>query len=172
VKPIIETERLVLREINPEHDFEGWAEACADADTMRFIGGNALNEQLAWRNMAMIMGHWAIHGFGFFSVIEKSSGKWIGRIGPWGPLGWPQPEIGWMIHPVHTRKGFAAEAGAACIDYAFNTLGWNDVIHMIADGNDGSIAVAEKIGSTYRETVNEIGGVYEGKAYIYGQSKA
>lgn len=171
MKPIIETERLILRAINPVTDFEAWAEACADEDTMCFIGGCALNRPLAWRNMATIMGHWQIRGYGFFSVIEKETNQWVGRVGPWYPMGWEQPEIGWMIHPNHTRKGFAFEAGAACIDYVFNTLGWDETIHMIGDGNVGSIAVAEKLGSKLIKTVTEIGGVFEGKAYVYGQSK-
>ncbi len=171
MKTMIETDRLILRKIDPDADFEAWAEACADADTMRFIGGSALNRPLAWRNMALIIGHWSIHGYGFFSVIDKSTNLWVGRVGPWGPLGWPQPEIGWMIHPAHTRKGYAAEAGRACIDYAFNTLGWDSVVHMIGDGNVGSIAVAEKLGSSRLKTVDEIGGVFKGKAYIYGQDK-
>ena len=32
-----------------------------------------------------------------FSVIEKDSGRWIGRIGPWQPEGWPGTEVGWSL---------------------------------------------------------------------------
>ncbi len=170
-KPIIETDRLILREIDPEHDFEGWAEVCADAQTMRYIGGDVLSRPQAWRNMATVMGHWQIRGYGFFSLIEKSTGKWVGRAGPWNPGGWPQPEVGWTIHPAHTRKGYGAEAGRASIDYAFDVLGWDEVAHVIADGNVASMALAEKLGSKRQKEIDEIPGVFEGKAYSYGQGK-
>ncbi len=67
------------------------------------------------------------------------------RVGPWNPLGWPQPEVGWTISPHHLRRGYAAEAGRASIDYAFSVLGWKEVVHVILEGNVGSIAVAEKL---------------------------
>jgi len=169
--PIIETDRLILREIDPTHDFEGWAEVCADADTMRYIGGDVLSRPQAWRNMAMVMGHWKIRGYGFFSLIEKATGKWVGRAGPWFPEGWPQPEVGWTIHPAHTRKGYGMEAGRASIDYAFGVLGWDKVAHVIADGNVASMALAEKLGSKRLKEIDGIPGVFEGKAYIYGQDR-
>ena len=46
--------------------------------------------------MTMI-GSWHATGFAMFSVIEKSSGRWVGRLGPWMPEGWPGPEVGWAI---------------------------------------------------------------------------
>ena len=42
-------------------------------------------------------GSWALNGFGMFSVIEKASGLWLGRIGPWRPDGWPGNEVGWGL---------------------------------------------------------------------------
>jgi hypothetical protein len=32
-------------------------------------------------------GAWSLTGVGMFSLIERSSGRWLGRIGPWTPLG-------------------------------------------------------------------------------------
>ena len=39
----LHTERLTLRPIDMDADFEAFAEAYADADTMRFIGGSPLS---------------------------------------------------------------------------------------------------------------------------------
>ena len=64
-------------------------------------------------------GAWAIQGFAMFSVIEKVSGRWIGRIGPWQPEGWPGTEIGWGIVRDRCGFGYATEAAAATIDWAF-----------------------------------------------------
>ena len=91
----IETERLVLRPPQAE-DFDGWAANMADAESARFIGG-LQPRAVAWRGFLTMVGSWAIQGFGMFSVIEKSSGRWIGRMGPWFPEGWPGREVGWGL---------------------------------------------------------------------------
>ena len=47
-----------------------------------------------------------------FSVFEKDSGRWIGRLGPWEPHGWPGKEVGWGIVPMHpVSRLFADEQG-------------------------------------------------------------
>lgn len=168
---IIETERLILREIDPERDFEAWAESMADENTVRYLGAKPMGRVEAWRNMAASIGHWSIRGFGFFSLELKSSGEWVGRAGPWFPEGWPAPEVGWTISPAHLRQGYATEAGRASIDYAFNTLGWDSVIHCIMDGNVASIGVAEKLGSRLLRAQQGLPGITEEKVMIYGQDR-
>lgn len=165
----IETERLILRDIDPERDFEAWARTMADERTVRFTEGRVLDRVRAWRHMAALMGHWQIRGYGFFSVEEKETGEWVGRVGPWYPEGWPAPEIGWTIAPDHWGKGYATEAARASLDYVFNTLGWPRVIHVILKGNDRSIAVAEKIGSSLIGTQQGLPGVTDEEVLIYGQ---
>jgi RimJ/RimL family protein N-acetyltransferase len=83
-------------------------------------------------------------------VIEKASGRWIGRLGPWQPEGWPGAEIGWGLTPAAWGKGYATEGAAAAIDWAFDSLGWDDVIHCIAADNRPSARVAERLGSARR----------------------
>ena len=56
MNPIIETDRLILRHIDMERDFAGFCEAMADAETMRFIGGEPLCRAGTWRSMAMLVG--------------------------------------------------------------------------------------------------------------------
>ncbi len=166
---IIETERLILRPIDPQRDFEGWARTMANEDTVRYLGGTVMSRADAWRNMALVIGHWQIRGFGFFSLEERTSGEWVGRVGPWYPEGWPQPEVGWTISPDHLRKGYAAEAGRASIDYVFKVLGWKQVVHVILKGNVGSIAVAEKLGSSFRGEKDNLPGVTTEPVLVYGQ---
>jgi RimJ/RimL family protein N-acetyltransferase len=96
-----------------------------------------------------VMGSWSAHGYGFFSVIEKSSGEWVGRLGPWQPEGWPGTEVGWGIKESEAGKGYASEGAAAAIRWAFEHLGWSEVIHTIAEDNVTSKRVAEKLGSRY-----------------------
>ena len=167
---IIETERLILREIDPERDFESWAKTMADENTVRYLGSKPMNRAQAWRSMAMVIGHQAIRGYGFFSLESKQTGEWVGRVGPWFPEGWPEPEIGWTIAPDHLRKGYAFEAARASIDYAFNTLGWSRVIHVIVEGNQASIALAKKLGSSFVRAEQGLEGVTDKKVVIYAQN--
>lgn len=39
----LETERLILRPVDPERDFDAWAAAMADANTMRYLGAPPMN---------------------------------------------------------------------------------------------------------------------------------
>ncbi|MEN7344084.1 MAG: GNAT family N-acetyltransferase [Pseudomonadota bacterium] len=166
----IETDRLILRTIDPERDLDAWADAMADEETVKYIGGQTMDRAQSWRNMAMVMGHWQIRGYGFFSVEEKSTGDWVGRVGPWNPEGWPQPEIGWTIARPHWGKGYASEAATASLTYVRDVLRWESVIHAILDGNDASASVAKKIGSTKIREQQGLGGVTDGLVWIYGQT--
>jgi len=165
----IETERLILREIDPERDFEAWARSMADPETVRYIGGKVLDRAQAWRHMASLIGHWQIRGYGFFSVETKASGEWVGRVGPWYPEGWPEPEVGWTIAREQWGKGYATEAGKAAVAFAFRELGWHRVIHVILTGNERSVAVAERLGSRYIRTEPGLPGVTDHEVLVYGQ---
>lgn len=168
---VIETERLILRHIDMNRDLDSWTEMMSDEETVRFIGGQTMCRAASWRNMAMLIGHQQVRGYGFYSVIEKSSGEFAGRIGPWFPEGWPEPEIGWTVHPRHTRKGYAKEAGAACVKYVFETLGWDRVIHVIAEDNIASIKTAEAIGSRKMFHLDYLAPFGPGNFWAYGQER-
>jgi len=143
--PVLETERLILRPPE-ERDLEPMCALMDDEETTRFIGG-VQSPPLVWRALCGIVGHWAMRGYGFFVVEDKGSGEWLGRVGPWYPHGWPQPEIGWTISRDHWGKGYAAEAATRCMDWVFDDLGWTDVIHLIDVKNVASAGVAKKLGS-------------------------
>jgi RimJ/RimL family protein N-acetyltransferase len=144
--PVIETKRLVLREWRNE-DLDGYAAMKQDAELSKFIGG-VQERNDAWRTLAYVAGHWLLRGFGFWSVVEKASGKAVGYCGPYYPLGWPEPEIGWGIYPGFGGKGFATEAAKASLHFAYQQLKWTTAISLIADENAASKAVAQKLGAT------------------------
>ncbi len=144
--PVIETARLLLR-VPQLGDFERYAELFADEEASRHIGG-VLPRGAAWRRFLQMPGAWALQGFAMFSVVEKASGQWIGQMGPWRPDGWPGNEIGYAFHPRAWGRGYALESAAAAIDWAFDTLGWDEIIHCISPGNLASKKVAHRLGST------------------------
>jgi RimJ/RimL family protein N-acetyltransferase len=141
----IETARLILRLPRLE-DLDPLAEMMTDYESAKFIGGVA-PRAVSWRALMTLIGSWHAHGFAMFSVIEKSSGRWIGRLGPWQPEGWPGTEIGWAIARDCWGKGYAPEGAIAATDWAFDNLGWTNVIHSIDPANIASQQVAKKLGS-------------------------
>ena len=145
--PILETERLLLR-VQQAGDFERYAEMLAHPSSLH-IGGPLLRHE-AWRRFLQMPGAWMVQGFAMFSVVEKSSGRWMGQAGPWCPDGWPGTEVGYSFHMDARGKGYATEACAAAMDYAFDTLGWDEVIHLISPENTASQTVAQRLGSRNR----------------------
>ena len=146
--PTLETERLILR-VPESGDFERFAQMFADENAARHIGGQ-LPRAAAWRRFLQMPGAWLMQGFAMFSVVEKSSGRWLGQLGPWQPEGWPGTEVGWSFHPDAWGKGYALEAGRTAVDWAFEHLGWTEVIHSIDPDNAASIKLAERLGSRNR----------------------
>lgn len=144
----IETQRLILRPPQIE-DFERFAQALADPEASRYIGGQQ-PRAAAWRKFLQMPGAWAVQGFAMFSVLDRKTGLWLGQIGPWKPDGWPGNEIGYSFHPDAWGHGYATEAGAASIDWALDNLGWNDFIHCIDPANTASQHVAQRLGSANR----------------------
>jgi RimJ/RimL family protein N-acetyltransferase len=144
-EPKIETARLLLR-LPRREDFDRYADMHGDEETARHIGG-AMPRGASWRKFLQMPGAWAMQGYAMFSVVEKSSGKWIGQVGPWQPEGWPGTEVGWAFHRDSWGKGYAREGAIATIDWAFANLGWTEVIHSINAQNTPSQELAKRLGS-------------------------
>jgi RimJ/RimL family protein N-acetyltransferase len=146
--PVLETRRLILR-VPSREDFDAFAAMNTDAETMRFIGGT-LPRAASWRKFLQMPGAWLLQGYAMFSVIEKSSGRWLGQLGPWQPEGWPGTEIGWGLAREAQGQGYATEAGEAAMAWAFEHLGWDEVIHSIHPDNVASQKLALRLGATNR----------------------
>lgn len=160
--PTVETERLRLRPF-VEDDLEPFAAINADSETMQFIGnGVVLDRAQTWRAMASFLGHWRLRSYGIWAVEVKETAEFIGRTGLFNPEGWPGLEAGWLLDRRHWGKGYATEAGAASIQYAWDELGADRVISLIRPANHRSIRVAEKLGE---RLVDEID--FDGPALVY-----
>lgn len=166
----LETERLILRPPRIE-DFDAWARFMDDEVATRFIGGRQ-DRPTAWRHFMSMCGCWHMTGIAMFSVIEKTTGLWVGRLGPWNPEGWPEPEIGWGIAREHWGKGYASEGAAAAMDYAFDVLGWEKTIHCIDANNAASQGVAKRLGSRNLGRVRMPPPFTDAPVDAWGQSRA
>ncbi|MDQ3811877.1 MAG: GNAT family N-acetyltransferase [Chloroflexota bacterium] len=145
--PTLETERLVLRPLAAA-DFEAWAEMYADPEFTGSLGyPDPLDRAEAWRMLALVVGHWALRGFGMWAVAERREpARLIGRIGCHQPEGWPDFEVGWGLARPYWGHGYATEGARAALGYAFDVLERPRVISLISPANTRSAAVARRLG--------------------------
>lgn len=155
--PELTTERLRLRAFR-ESDFEAYAAIMADPEVTRFLGsGPPLSRADAWRQMAMILGHWVLRGFGLWAVEELETGRLIGRIGCHYPEGFPAFEIGYTLGREAWGRGYAREGAAAALAYARNVLHRREIVSIIRPDNLRSQRVAQSLGALPAETVEFFG---------------
>ncbi|MEM6596307.1 MAG: GNAT family N-acetyltransferase [Pseudomonadota bacterium] len=149
--PVLTTERLTLR--GPiESDVEAVIAFFADENRSEGFGG-ALERQDAWRWWGLMIGHWVIRGYGYWTVTETSGDDTpLGIVGLWNPDGWPEPEIGWVMFEGSEGKGIAFEAATEVRRYAYDVLGWTTLTSNIVPGNDRSAALADRLGAVHERT--------------------
>jgi RimJ/RimL family protein N-acetyltransferase len=161
------TERLLLRMFRQD-DFEGYARMLADPEVTRYLGdGKPVARPAAWRQMAMLIGHWQLRGYGLWAVEEQGSGTLIGRIGIFNPEGWPGVEVGWMLRRESWGQGLATEGARAALAYAFTELNQPHIVSLIRPNNLASIRVAEKLGEALEDSID----MYGKQALVYGISQ-
>lgn len=148
----LQSDRLFLRQWRAE-DIEPYARFFADQDRARYFGGRR-NADDAWRHMAMMIGHWHLNGFGYWALEEITSGTFVGCVGLWKSLEWPELELGYWIDDRQKRRGFAEEAARECITYARDTLKSPTLVSYIAPDNIPSQKLATKLGASYEQTID------------------
>ena len=160
----LETNRLILRDFTPE-DFSLLHEILSDAETMKHYPHPFQPEDTKnWikRNRT----RYATDGFGLWAVELKETGKLIGDCGitMQNIHGNLVPEIGYHINKKYQKQGYATEAAAACMKYAFQELGFPKIYSYMKYTNEASARVAIKNGmqfvEKYEDAVNTITKVY------------
>jgi RimJ/RimL family protein N-acetyltransferase len=163
--PSLLTPRLRLRGFVAA-DLDAYAAICADPEVMQHIGdGGPVGRDIAWRQMAMFVGHWPLRGYGHWAVDEKVSDgrgghRWalVGRVGFLHPEGWPGNELGWLLARQAWGKGYAFEAASAARALGRDHLGITDLISLIRPDNQRSIALAQRLGAVNAGEIDFLGG--------------
>jgi RimJ/RimL family protein N-acetyltransferase len=141
----LETERLLLRPFGVE-DLDEFAALHADPEVTRFI--RPLDRTEAEERLQRDEVEWRERGHGLLAVLDRESGRFLGRA---GLKHWPQfdeTELGWVLRRDAWGQGYATEAAQACIDWGFAELEVPYLTAMISPGNARSIGVAERLGLT------------------------
>ena len=150
----LETDRLILR-LPEERDIDAYVAFLTDE--VRAAGfGPEKSRARAWRWFAMNIGHWALHGHGYFTMEWKDTGEACGMTGVWFPEGWPEPELGWVVFEGFEGRSIAAEGAARARQWAYEDMGFTTMTSNIVPGNTRSIALAERLGARYERTYENV----------------
>lgn len=148
--PTLTTDRLILR--SPENgDIDAYVAFMMDESRATGFGYYD-NRPDAWRWFGLNVGHWHMRGYGYFTVVDRETGKPAGLTGIWNPDGWPEPELGWVVFDGFEGKGIAYEAALRARDWAYSDMNFTTMTSNIVPGNTRSIALAERMGAKYERT--------------------
>lgn len=89
---------------------------------------------------------YAFYGYGMWTVLEKSSGKIIGRAGISWREGFDIPELGFVIAVPYQHQGYAYEVCKAILEYGKAELGFSCIQALVINENESSKALCRKLG--------------------------
>ena len=151
---MIESPRLLLREWK-ESDNEAFAAMGADKEVMEHFPSTLSPAQSA-AFVTRVRQHFVDYGYGFWAVECKNGTPFIGFVGLMH-VGFeahftPAVEIGWRLAREAWGRGYASEAAAAALRWAFDSLGLDQVVSFTVPPNTASRRVMERIGMAHDPT--------------------
>ena len=147
--PVLHTPRLTLRLPQPS-DWPA-VSAFGQSARARFVGGAEPDEFQRWRAFLAVSGHWALKGFGFFTVLHGDLP--VGRVGVIEHIMWPEPELGYHLFDGFEGHGFVTEAAIAVREWAATEKGLGPLVSYIDPANAQSQRVAQRLGATYESDI-------------------
>ncbi len=162
--PRLETERLVLRAPRPG-DFGPYAAFFASARAERERG--VQDRCGAWAEFCKAIAPWVLYGYGAFSVAGRADETYLGEVGIFRDLEYPEPELGWMLTEAAEGHGYAAEAALAVRAWAAEAHGLTGLVSYINPGNARSIRLAERLGALRDDAAPLPGGWTRDTTLVY-----
>jgi RimJ/RimL family protein N-acetyltransferase len=159
--PTVTTERLRLRAFRAG-DLDPYAAMQANPEVMRhLVTGRTSTRVEVWRTMATSLGAWVLRGYGMWACERSDGGAFIGSIGIFHPLDWPEPEIAYSLDQPYWGQGFATEASGAARNWLFAHFSLPRAASFIRRDNHASKRVAAKLGAVCERTFELRGSLYE-----------
>ena len=161
MKALLETERLILREILPT-DIEGMFELDSNPIVHKYLGNKPLKTKYDSEKIIQnIIKQYEERGIGRWAAIEKSTGDFIGwsglklNTGEKDSLNGKQNfyDIGYRFIPRYWGKGYATESAIVALDYGFKVKQYETIVGVALTDNIGSNKVLQKIGLQHIEAL-------------------
>ncbi len=124
----------------------------ADPRVTEFLGRSytrALSESQAFAMRRQL----ELLGYGWWVVEVRGGAPFAGVVAlqdvPFEAPFTPAREVGWRFAYDHWGHGYATEGARAALDFAFERLGWHEVVAFTAALNLRSQKVMERLGMTH-----------------------
>lgn len=104
---------------------------------------------------------YGFYGYGMWSIVQKESGRVIGRAGLSWREGFDVPEIGYVIEAPCQGMGYAYEVCSAILKYGMEELEFQKIQALVEPGNEASVRLCRKLGMEWEETVKDREKVYD-----------
>jgi RimJ/RimL family protein N-acetyltransferase len=159
--PTVTTARVRLRAFRAG-DLDAFAAMQANPEVMRhLVTGRTATRIEVWRTMAGFLGQWALRGYGMWACERLDDGAFVGSVGVFRPLDWPEPEIAYSLDLPFWGQGLATEAATAARAWLFNRLPLPRAASFIRPANQRSKRVAERLGAVCEQTFALRGSTFE-----------
>lgn len=143
---ILTTKRCVIREI-AEDDLDELYEVYANPSITRYTEGLYQDREKERAYIKEYIGQvYELCGFGVWAVVDKATGKLIGRAGLAWREGFETPELGYIISADYQRQGIATEVCGAILKFAEKELQFPMIRVLFEKENTASFKLCKKLG--------------------------
>ena len=151
---VLETERLILREVEPA-DASFVLELLNSPGFLENIGDRGVRDEDEARTYIQerVIGSYNQHGFGMWLTIQKLDNTPVGLAGLVKRDGLDVPDVGYAFAQRAWGQGYATEVAAAVLAHAQGPMGIPKLAAITTLENFASMAVLRKIGFTYQGTI-------------------
>ena len=151
MKTILETERLLLREISLD-DTSDMFRLHSNAKVQKFTGDPLIaSVEDMEQAIQTRINNYKKYGYGRWATFIKSDMQFIG----WSGLAYlpefDEIDLGYRFLPKYWGMGYATEASHAILRYGFDQLKLNKIIAIAMKQNKASIKVMEKVGMEFEK---------------------
>ncbi|WP_412476576.1 GNAT family N-acetyltransferase [Flavobacterium sp. TBRC 19031] len=145
MKQILETDRLILRELDID-DAKSFFELNLNPNVIKYTGDKAFESIEQAEHFLRNYKDYENNGFGRWAVINKSNLEFLGWCGLKYVKEIDETDIGFRFFEEYWNRGFATESAKACLKYGFEKLNLKAVVGRAMVENVASIKVLEKLG--------------------------
>ncbi|WP_378318780.1 GNAT family N-acetyltransferase [Aquimarina celericrescens] len=149
MKYLIETERLLLREITLD-DKEELFKLYSDPEVQKYTGEPVVEsiEEIE-KAIQTRISNYKKYGFGRWATILKNGMHFVGWAGLEYLPEFDEIDLGYRFLPEYWGSGIATEAADAILAYGFYQLQLKKIIAIAMTENNASIRVMQKIGMEF-----------------------
>jgi RimJ/RimL family protein N-acetyltransferase len=151
----IETDRLLLREMDVERDAAFILRLVNDPAWLRFIGDRNVHSVAAAKAYIREGPRrmYELHGLGLYLVVRKLDDEPMGLCGLIKRDTLDDVDIGFALLPQFWRRGYAHEAASATLQHARDALGLRRVVAITTIDNVASGLLLEKLGLRFERMI-------------------